>query len=73
MIYLTYLQLTADVFPHGRYFDLEYAMWQLQENKRKLKLHGLNQVPYYTGDVNLLGDNTNIIAFDAKFSLRIEK
>jgi hypothetical protein len=38
---------------------LEYAIRKVQENQVELKLNGKNQLPLYTDDENLLGDNTD--------------
>jgi hypothetical protein len=42
-------------------FSLEYAMRKAQENQVGLKLNGTHQLLGYADDVNLLGDNIDII------------
>jgi hypothetical protein len=42
-------------------YALEYAIWKVQKNQEGLKLKGTYQLLVYVDDLNLLGDNTNII------------
>jgi hypothetical protein len=42
-------------------FALEYAIRKVQKKQVGLKLNGTHQLLVYTDDVNLLGDNIDII------------
>jgi hypothetical protein len=42
-------------------FALEYAIRKIHENQVGLKLNGTHQLLAYADDVNLLGDNIDII------------
>jgi hypothetical protein len=42
-------------------FDLKYFIRKVQENQVGLKLNGTHQILVYANDMDLLGDNTDII------------
>jgi hypothetical protein len=54
-------------------FTLEHAIRKVQENQVGLKLNGTHQLLAYADDVNLLGDNIDIIKKNTEFLIDASK
>jgi hypothetical protein len=54
-------------------FVLECAIRKVQENQMGLKLNGIHYLLAYADDVNLLGDNTDIIKINAENAIDASK
>jgi hypothetical protein len=74
--YVSYLKWseTRDALPPLLFkFDLEYAIRKVHENQVGLKLSGIHQLLVYADDVNLLGDNINILNESTEALVRTSK
>jgi hypothetical protein len=54
-------------------FDLEYAVWKVQETQVGLKLIRTYQLLAYADDVNLLGDNIDTIKKNMETLIYVSK
>jgi hypothetical protein len=54
-------------------FALEYAIRKVQENQVGLKLNGTHPLLAYADDVNLLGDNIDIIKKNTETLIAVSK